>query len=70
MKTLKHTRPVTKTPEYAQISNFQVKLDFTSAVIDRLLLADRQRGWKLVPGGSTDIDDITDGGVDIPTGLI
>ncbi|HDP35601.1 MAG TPA: hypothetical protein ENN29_10880 [Candidatus Hydrogenedentes bacterium] len=59
MRTFKHLCPVTKTPEQAQISNFQVKLEFTTAVIDRLLLVDRQSPWKIVPGGSTDIDDIT-----------
>lgn len=67
MRTLKHVRLVTQTPEQAQISNFQVKLDFTTAVIDRLLLMDRQSPWKLVPGGGiTDtVDDIDTGGVDI-----
>ena len=67
MRTFKHLRPATQTPEQAQISNFQVKLDFTTDVIDRLLLVDRQRHWKIVPGGGTGIDDITD--IDIPTGL-
>lgn len=65
MRTFKHVRLVTQTPEQAQISNFQVKLEFTTSVIDRLLLVDRQSPWKIVPGGGI-IDDNTDtGGVDI-----
>ncbi len=56
MHTFKHVRPVTQKPEQAQISNFQVKLDFTTAVIDRLLLADRQRPWKIVPGDGAGVD--------------
>jgi hypothetical protein len=65
MRTFKHVRLVTKTPEQAQISNFQVKLEFTTAVVDRLLLADRQSPWKIVPGGTIidDTDDIDTGGI-------
>ena len=61
MRTFKHVRLVTQTPEQAQISNFQVKLDFTTSVIDRLLLMDRQSAWKAVPGGgiSDQLDDIS-----------
>ncbi len=66
MRTFKHVNLLTKTPEQAQISNFQVKLEFTTAFIDRLLLADRQRHWKVVPGTGVDIDDGLDGGIDIP----
>lgn len=67
MRTFNHVRLVTQTPEQAQISNFQVKLDFTTAVIDRLLLVDRQSPWKIVPGGgfTDDLDDIDTGGVDV-----
>ncbi len=63
MRTFRHVRLVTQTPEQAQISNFQVKLEFTTAVFDRLLLADRQSPWKIVPGGSiiSDTDDIDTG---------
>ena len=56
MRTFKHVRPTTQRPEQAQISNFQIKLEFTTAVIDRLLLVDRQRHWKIVPGDGTTVD--------------
>jgi len=71
MCTLKHVRLVTQTPEQAQISNFQVKLDFTTAVIDRLLLADRQSGWKVIGTGTstTDVSDIDTSGIDISSYL-
>lgn len=62
MRLFKHLLPVTQRPGHAQISNFQVKLDFTTAVIDRLLLADRQSAWKIVPGAGTDTDTGTDTG--------
>ena len=69
MYTLKHVRPVTKMPEQAQISNFQVKLDFVTSVVDRLLMANRQGPWKIVPGGgiTDDLDDIDSGDI---TGLL
>ncbi len=71
MHIFKHVRLVTQTPEQAQISNFQVKLEFTTAAIDRLLLIDRQSPYKIVPGGDI-IDNVegeNTGGVDV-TGLI
>lgn len=71
MRTFKHVRLVTQTPEQAQISNFQVKLEFTTAAIDRLLLIDRQSPYKIVPGGDI-IDNVegeNTGGVDV-TSLI
>lgn len=65
MRKLTHIVPLTTKPEQAQISNFQVKLEFTSSVIDRLLLADRQAAWKIVPGEGTDTDlDVTGGIID------
>lgn len=67
MRTFKHLSPVTTRPGHAQISNFQIKLEFTTTVIDRLLLADRQSAWKIVPGtgtgtgtDTTTITDVTD----------
>lgn len=67
MRTFKHLAPVTERPEHAQISNFQIKLEFTTAMIDRLLLADRQSAWKIVPGtgtgtgtDTTTVTDVTD----------
>ena len=68
MNTFKHLAPVTQRPEHAQISNFQIKLEFTTAVVDRLLLADRQSAWKIVPGSGTDTD--TDTGTDINIPLL
>ena len=68
MQPLKHMRHISQTPERAQISNFQIKLEFTSSAIDRLLLAPRQQPWKIVPGDGTDTTDDID--TDIPGGLI
>ncbi|HOC68947.1 MAG TPA: hypothetical protein PLL36_03600 [Candidatus Hydrogenedentes bacterium] len=69
MRLFKHLSPVTQRPGHAQISNFQIKLEFTTAVIDRLLLADRQSAWKIVPGAGTDTTDTgTDTGTDV-TGI-
>ncbi len=68
MQPLKHVRLISQTPEHAQISNFQIKLEFTSSVIDRLLLTPRQQPWKIVPGEGTDTTDDID--TDIPGGLI
>jgi hypothetical protein len=61
MRKLTHIVTLTTNPEQAQISNFQVKLEFTTSVIDRLLLADRQAAWKIVPGEGTDTDIDTTG---------
>lgn len=59
MHTMKHICPVSQMPEHAQISNYQVKLDFTTAIIDRLLLVPRQQPWKIIPGEGTDTDTDT-----------
>lgn len=63
MKHLKHITGLTKNPESAQISNFQIFLEWVTAVIDRLLLAERQSAWKIVPGPG--IDELPDTGEDI-----
>ena len=47
-----HIRCMSKTPSVAQ-SNFQVKLESTTEIIDRLLLVDRQIPWKAVGSGGT-----------------
>lgn len=66
MKRENHLKPVTRTPDAAQISNFQIKLESTTAIIDRLLLVPRQSPWKATgPSGDT---DTTDTGTDITTG--
>jgi len=67
MRLLKHLSLVTQRPEHAQISNFQIKLEFTTAVIDRLLLADRQSAWKIIPGAGTGTG--TDTGTDTITDI-
>lgn len=60
----RHLRSVTRTPELAQISNFQAKLESTTAIIDRLLLAGRQQPWKATgpSGDGTGTDTGTDTG--------
>jgi hypothetical protein len=61
MNSLKHLRLITQTPAVAQ-SNLQIKLEGTTIMIDRLLLADRQAPWKNA-GPNLD-DDGTTGGTD------
>jgi len=60
----RHLRSVTQSPELAQISNFQAKLESTTAIIDRLLLAGRQSPWKATgpSGDGTGTDTGTDTG--------
>jgi len=64
-----HFRHITRTPERAQLSNFQAKLESTTAIIDRLLLGGRQAPWKASgptgDGGGTD----TGGGGGVDTEL-
>ncbi len=67
MRIFKHVVTITQGPEQAQISNFQIKLEFTTAVIDRLLLADRQSAWKIVPGAGTDTTGTDTTGTDTYT---
>ena len=58
----KHLTALSKTPQVAQ-SNFSIKLDSTTEMIDRLLLVPRQAPWKIVavgdPTSDTDIDTDT-----------
>ena len=62
-KSSKHIAFQTRTPSVAQ-SNLQIKLEGTTAMIDRLLLIDRQRPWKATgPTDGTD-DDADTGDVD------
>jgi hypothetical protein len=64
MKPFQHIHGLTKTPPVAQ-SNFVIKLDTTTAMIDRLLLVPRQIPWKAIGTGSdTDTDTDTDTDVD------
>lgn len=66
MPALKHLRPISQSPEHAQLGSFQIKLEFTTAVFDTLLLADRWRLYKVVPGDGTDTTDDIGGGEDVP----
>ncbi len=63
MDNLKHLRTITQTPAAAQ-SNLQIKLEGTTAMIDRILLADRQIPWKNA-GPSDGGDGGTGGGTNI-----
>ena len=63
-----HIRCMSKTPSVAQ-SNFQVKLESTTEIIDRLLLVDRQIPWKAVGSGGTGTGGTTPpipGGIPLP----
>lgn len=54
MKRFRHMTAVSRVPATAQISNYQIKLESTSAIIDRLLLVPRQQPWKSTgPSGTT-----------------
>lgn len=46
MEKKRHIKNLTHRPSRAQISNFQIKLQATTDIIDRLLLAHRQAPWK------------------------
>jgi len=62
MKKDKHIKRITVTPSLAQISNFQIKLQATTDIIDRLLLAPRQAPWKATgPTGETTDTTTTEG---------
>jgi len=65
MKHSKHIHPVTRTPDLAQVSNLQIKLEGTTAIIDRLLLVDRQAPFKAT--GPTDGDGTGDTGTGVGT---
>lgn len=63
-----HLRRVTLETGVAAASNFQIKLEGTTAIIDRLLLAGRQRPWKAT-GPSGDTGTGTDTGTGLPGGF-
>lgn len=62
----RHLHHITRTPERAAVSNFQAKLEATTEIIDRLLLAGRQAPWKATgptgDGGGTDTGGTDTGG--------
>ena len=54
MKRFRHMAAISRMPATAQISNYQIKLESTTAIIDRLLLVPRQQPWKSTgPSGTT-----------------
>lgn len=64
----KHIRSMSKAPSVAQVSNFQVKLEGTTDMIDVLLRAQNAVPWKVIrpigDDGGTDTDTGTDTGTD------
>ena len=59
-----HLRLVSLLPRTAQISNFQIKMESTTAIIDRLLLVPRQSPWKSTGPSGDGTDTTTDTGND------
>lgn len=68
MKKRKHTKKITNIPTHAQASNFQIKLQATSDIIDRLLLIPRQAPWKATgpTGETTETTETTTPGTTLP----
>lgn len=70
----RHIVTISRAPERAAISNFQAKLEATTSIIDRLLLAGRQAPWKATgpsgggTGSSTGTGTGTGGGTGTGTG--
>ncbi len=70
MKRDKHVILLSRSPQVAQ-SNFQIKMESITTIIDRLLLVPRQSPWKATPGDGTDTTDTTtDTTTDDVTGLL
>lgn len=67
MKRDRHITPITRVPASAQVSNFQIKLQATTDIIDRLLLIPRQAPWKAT--GPTEETTGTNTNVTTGTGL-
>lgn len=57
----RHVKTISRAVEPAQISNFQIKMEAISAIIDRLLLVPRQAPWKATGPSGTATDVITGG---------
>jgi hypothetical protein len=62
MRVRLHIRPISCTPDLAQ-SNFQIKLESVTSIIDTLMLATRAAPWKVFDfsgeAGTTDTTDTT-----------
>jgi hypothetical protein len=69
MKRIRHMAAVSRVPATAQISNYQIKLESTTAIIDRLLLVPRQQPWKSTGPSGTTTDTNTGTGTSTGTGL-
>lgn len=70
MKTDRHCSPVSRLRVAAPATNYVVKLESTTQIIDRLLLIPRQAPWKATgpvgnPDDTTDPDTGTDTNVEI-----
>ena len=61
-----HLRSISKAPVTAQ-SNFEIKLQAMTMIIDRLLLLDRQRHWKVTGPGDGEPGDNGGGDIDFGT---
>lgn len=59
-----HLRSISKAPVTAQ-SNFEIKLEAMTMIIDRLLLLDRQIPWKSSGPGDAEPGDDNGGDTDI-----
>ena len=65
MRDSKHCAPVSRLRAgQPAATNFTVKLEATTEIIDRLLLVPRQAPWKIVPAPGSDTDTDIDTGVD------
>jgi len=69
MNKKRHIKKLTTIPSKAQVSNFQIKLQATSDIIDRLLLIPRQAPWKATgpTGETTETTETTTPGTTLPT---
>lgn len=70
MKTDRHCSPVSRLRFVAPATNYVVKLESTTQIIDRLLLIPRQASWKATgpvgnPDDTTDTDTGTDTDVEV-----
>ncbi|MFP4502462.1 MAG: hypothetical protein ACLFTT_15810 [Candidatus Hydrogenedentota bacterium] len=61
MHKTRHCAPVSRLRGgHTAATNFTVKLEATTEIIDRLLLIPRQAQWKVVPDPGTSTDTDTD----------
>jgi len=69
MKRTRHLKAISELPEFAQ-SPVTIKLTGITALVDRLLLVERQSQWKIVGSGEdtggTEGEGEGEGGIDLP----